>query len=289
MASPSSGEPPSGLLLIDKPAGISSHSVVARVRRLLPRGAKVGHAGTLDPFATGLMLVLIGRGTRIAQFLSQLDKRYLTEAQLGALSSTGDPEGEITHTGRIPSSPLTLPTGELRQRPPAYSAIKVDGERAYRRARRGEAVEVPERTVQVHAFTELARDGDRVTLEIHCGSGTYVRTLVQDLGDGYCLTLRRTAVGPWQIGQATPLDALTSVQDVTGPMLGLADALAFLPRVELAPQLAADVHHGRRPACERFPAVLPVGRPLLLVDPAGPVAVGQSDGTRVSTVVGFRA
>ncbi len=126
-----------GVLLIDKPAGITSHDVVAAVRRALG-GVKTGHAGTLDPFATGLLLVLVGRATRIQRHLMELPKRYVTVARLGALSSTGDTEGEITQTGRIPPDPPLLPMGEIRQRPPIYSAVKIGGERAYRRARRGE-------------------------------------------------------------------------------------------------------------------------------------------------------
>ena len=146
-----------GVLLIDKPAGITSHDVVAAVRRALG-GVKTGHAGTLDPFATGLLLVLVGRATRIQQQLMGLPKRYETLAQLGAVSSTGDPEGEITHTGRLPPDPPTLPTGEIRQRPPMHSAVKIKGERAYKRARRGEQFEMPERIVTVQRFEQLWRE-----------------------------------------------------------------------------------------------------------------------------------
>lgn len=133
-----------GLILYDKPAGITSHDVVARVRRALGV-RRVGHAGTLDPFATGLLVVLVGRGTRVQRFVMALPKAYEVIARFGAISSTGDPEGEIEATGRVPAGPLDLPTGTVRQRPPAHSAVKVDGERAYRRARRGAAVEMPER------------------------------------------------------------------------------------------------------------------------------------------------
>jgi tRNA pseudouridine55 synthase len=202
-----------GVLLIDKPAGLSSHDVVAAVRRALGgKGApRVGHAGTLDPFATGLLLVLIGRATKSQQLLMGLPKRYETLARLGATSTTGDPEGDITETGRVPPDPPLLPTGEIRQRPPAHSAIKVGGERAYRRARRGESFEMPERIVTVHRFEELSRsDGDgageppTAWFEIECGSGTYVRSLIADLGDAYCLELRRTAIGPFEVSAAVP-------------------------------------------------------------------------------------
>lgn len=288
------GEAPSasldGILLVDKPAGPSSHGIVAAVRRAVGRGVKVGHAGTLDPFASGLMVILVGRGTRASQFLLGLDKRYETLAQLGATSTTGDPEGEITVTGRIPASPLTLPTGTIRQRPPAYSAIKIDGERAYRRARRGEEVEVPERTVTVYAYDELERDGDLVRLAIHCSSGTYVRSLVADLGDAYCLQLRRTAIGPFAITDARPVDHFASVGSVTDALIPLDRALAFLPTLELTPDQAERIRHGKRLAIDEFAgAAPPVDAPLLLRDNAGAVAVGRSDGARVATVVGFRA
>ncbi|HEV3282793.1 MAG TPA: tRNA pseudouridine(55) synthase TruB, partial [Solirubrobacteraceae bacterium] len=153
------GSPPNGVLLIDKPAGMTSHDVVARVRRSLG-GVKTGHAGTLDPFATGLLLVLVGRATKSQRALMALPKRYETVAQLGALSSTGDTDGEVTRTGRVPPDPPELPTGEVRQRPPIYSAVKIRGERAYKRARRGEHFEMPERIVTVTRFEQLWRDPD---------------------------------------------------------------------------------------------------------------------------------
>lgn len=199
-----------GVLLIDKPAGMSSHDVVAVVRRALG-GVKTGHAGTLDPFATGLLLVLVGRATKSQRELMALPKSYETVAALGALSSTGDTEGEITVTGRVPPDPPELPTGEVRQRPPAYSAVKVGGERAYKRARRGESFQMPERIVTVHRFEQLWREQDptegelaRAAFAIDCGSGTYVRSLIADLHDAYCLDLRRTAIGPFDVGDAVP-------------------------------------------------------------------------------------
>jgi len=197
-----------GVLLIDKPAGMSSHDVVAAVRRSLG-GVRTGHAGTLDPFATGLLLVLVGRATKAQQTLMGLPKRYETLARLGAISSTGDTEGEITLTGRIPPEELQLPLGDIRQRPPVYSAVKIDGERAYRRARRGERFEMPERIVTIDRFEQLWRSpGDEqdplphAFFAIECGSGTYVRSLIADLGDAYCLQLRRTAIGPFEVADA---------------------------------------------------------------------------------------
>jgi tRNA pseudouridine55 synthase len=229
-----------GVLLIDKPAGMSSHDVVAVVRRALG-GARTGHAGTLDPFATGLLLVLVGRATKAQDALMALPKRYETVAQLGASSSTGDTEGEITRTGRLPADPPELPTGELRQRPPIYSAVKIGGERAYKRARRGERFEMPERIVTVHRFEQLWRDPDpppgastagelpRAAFAIECGSGTYVRSLIADLGDAYCLELRRTAIGPFDVRDAVaPPESGQPWPDP--PLIALDRALAALSK-----------------------------------------------------------
>jgi tRNA pseudouridine55 synthase len=208
--------PEPGVLLVDKQAGITSHDVVARVRR--ERGQKTGHAGTLDPFATGLLLVLLGReATRCQARFMALRKVYRVVARFGAVSTTGDPDGEITETGVVPDGELQLPIGEIRQRPPAYSAVKVGGVRAYKLARRGEEVQVPERLVTVRRFEQLWRREDRAEFEIECSSGTYVRSLIADLGDAYCESLRRTAIGPFAVEEAETLlslpDALKRLED----------------------------------------------------------------------------
>ncbi len=204
-----------GVVLVDKPAGITSHDVVARVRR--ERGQKTGHAGTLDPFATGLLILLLGReATRCQQQFMRLHKTYRVVARFGAVSSTGDPDGEIIETGKLPPERLELPTGRIMQRPPAYSAIKVGGVRAYRLARRGQEVELPKREVSVHRFEQVWRRGERAEFEIECSAGTYVRSLVADLGDAYCESLRRTAIGPFDLREV-------------GAFLPLPDALARLP------------------------------------------------------------
>jgi tRNA pseudouridine55 synthase len=223
-----------GVLLIDKPPGMTSHDVVAAVRRSLG-GARTGHAGTLDPFATGLLLILIGAATKAQRTFMALPKRYTTLAQLGATSSTGDPEGEITVTGRVPPDPPRLPAGEIRQRPPLHSAVKIKGERAYRLARRGERPEMPERLVTVSSFRQLWREvaaGEsgcaRAEFEIECSSGTYVRSLIADLNDAYCLELRRTAIGPFEVGDAVAPPARGQPPDRL-PVIALADALAMLP------------------------------------------------------------
>jgi tRNA pseudouridine55 synthase len=222
-----------GVLLYDKPAGITSHDVVAGVRRKLGPAIKVGHGGTLDPFATGLLLILLGRATRVQRFLLELPKTYLVTARFGAVSSTGDPEGEIEQTGVLPSGELELPTGRVKQRPPAYSAVKLGGRRAYQLARVGAEVEPPEREVEVYRFEEIWREGDRRGFEIECSSGTYVRSLIADLGDAYCEELRRTRIGPFDVSEAE-----------SERVLDLNEALAFLPAVPLESDEALRASHG---------------------------------------------
>lgn len=187
------------VLLCDKPAGITSHDLVRRVRR--ERDCKAGHAGTLDPFATGLLLVMLGEATRLQRFLTGLPKTYLATARLGWRSSSGDPEGELTETGLMPDS-LELPTGKVRQRVPMTSAVRVGGERLYRKARRGETVKTPLREIDVYRAELLGRDAQSARFEIECSSGTYVRTLIETLGDAYCSELRRTAIGPFRVEDA---------------------------------------------------------------------------------------
>ena len=205
-----------GIVLCDKPAGITSHDVVARLRGRY--GAKGGHPGTLDPCATGLLIVLLGRpATREQRRFMETRKTYRVTARFGAISSTGDRDGRLVQTGRLPVGDLELPTGEISQRPPAFSAVKVGGERAYRRARRGEEVALPPRLVTVHRFEEMWREEERRGFEIECSSGTYVRSLIASLGDAYCEELRRTAVGPFGVEEA----------DEEEP-LALAEALARL-------------------------------------------------------------
>jgi tRNA pseudouridine55 synthase len=258
-----------GILLVDKPAGVTSHDVVARIRRKLGKGVKVGHAGTLDPFATGLLLVLVGRATRIQRFLMELPKAYETVARLGWTSTTGDPEGEL-EPGNTPAE-LHLPTGVIRQRPPAYSAVKIGGKRAYALARAGEQVEIPEREVTVTRFEPLWKEGDRVAFAIECSSGTYVRSLIMDLGDAYCLELRRTRIGAFDVADADE-----------DRMIGLDDALSFLPAVELEGDAARKAAHG----------VTVPGRGTGIVrlrDADGLIALAEPrGGATLKPIVGFR-
>jgi tRNA pseudouridine55 synthase len=226
----------SGVILYPKPPGVTSHDVVALVRRELSaregERLKVGHAGTLDPFATGLLLVLVGPATRAQRFFMALPKTYRVVARLGWRSTTGDPEGELVETGRLPDS-LEIPVGEQMQRPHAFSAVKVGGERLYRKARRGEPVEAPARKIQVYSSRVLSQDGERAQIELECSSGTYVRQLVADLGDAYCEELERTAIGPFRLEDCEP-----------ERIVPLADALAFLPQRELDEWEAERVSHG---------------------------------------------
>ncbi|HEX4752043.1 MAG TPA: tRNA pseudouridine(55) synthase TruB [Solirubrobacterales bacterium] len=207
------------VLLLDKPAGKTSHDVVAAVRR--ERSVKAGHAGTLDPFATGLLLVLLGKATRLQRFLVGLPKTYLATARLGWTSSTGDPDGELTETGIVPGS-LELPTGTVRQRVPMTSAVRVGGERLYKKAHRGEVVTTPVRDVEVHRAELLSAGEGLAHYEIECSAGTYVRTLIETLGDAYCSDLRRVAVGPFRIedaGREVPVAEVAELVPAVGHAL----------------------------------------------------------------------
>ena len=209
------------IVLADKPAGISSFGVVARVRRQLSgragRKIKVGHTGTLDPFATGLMILLSGTFTRRAGEFSKLDKVYEATIRLGATSSTGDPEGEITEqlVQDIPSEQQVRQTiktflGKITQTPPVFSAIKINGQRAYKLARAGQAVEMPSREVEIYSIELLSYEYPHIKIRAHVSSGTYIRTLAQDIGDllgtgAYVTELRRVKVGQYDIKDAVTI------------------------------------------------------------------------------------
>lgn len=197
---------PAGIILADKPPGRSSFSIVAEVRKRT--GARTGHAGTLDPFATGLLVLLSGSATRLAPSFVKLDKRYVTDIDLTARTSTGDPEGEVIDRHAAPSAGeleqrLAELRGEVELRVPAASAVKIGGERAYRLHRRGEDVEMPLRRSTIHALELVEYDGRTATLDLLVGSGTYVRSIAAELG-GHCSSLRRTEVGPFHVDDADP-------------------------------------------------------------------------------------
>jgi tRNA pseudouridine55 synthase len=227
---------PTGLLLVDKPAGPSSFAVIREIRA--KTGARTGHAGTLDPFASGLLLVLSGSATRLVSWLIGLDKRYLTEIDLGARTSTGDPEGQVVEELEPPQEGelrdrLERLRGEVELPIPAASAVKVGGERAYRLARRGIAVEMPVRRSRIDRLDVIAYTGDSVTLDLGVSSGTYIRAIASELG-GHCRTLRRTEVGPFRVEDADP-----------DRILPPADALPFLPAREVDSATAEAIRQGR--------------------------------------------
>jgi tRNA pseudouridine55 synthase len=219
---------PVGVVLVDKPAGPSSHALVAELRRRT--GARTGHAGTLDPFATGLLVLLSGMSTKLAPCFVGLDKRYVTDVDLTSTTTTGDPEGEPGER-HDPPSPADLDArlealrGEVDLPIPTASAVKIGGERAYRLARRGVEVEMPLRRSRVYALDVIAYTGEQVRLGLHVGSGTYVRSIAEALG-GHCLTLRRTAVGPFTVEEADPA-RLVPVSEALGRLPE--DALGRVP------------------------------------------------------------
>ena len=274
-----------GIVLADKPAGKTSHDITTVVRRTLGV-RKAGHAGTLDPFATGLLVILVGRARRVQRFFTALSKEYVATAQFGAVSTTGDPDGVITAGGAPMPAELVLPTGTILQRPPAFSAIRVGGVRAYELARRGEDVDIPEREVTVHAFEQLWREDDRAGFRIECSSGTYVRSLIAELGDAYTAELRRTRIGPFDVADADP-----------GRVIPLADALGMFGSTVLDGEAARRAVHGVAVAAAgavREPearwAVPEPPSEVLLLDADGPIALAeQREDGLLKPVVGFRA
>ena len=214
------------VILVDKPAGISSFGVVARVRRYLTKQTghrvKVGHCGTLDPFATGLLILVSGKFTRRAGEFSGLDKVYRATIRLGATSTTGDPEGEITdhQVAELPTLDevqrvLADFTGKITQTPPAYSAIKINGQRAYHLARAGREVEMPSRQVTIHWIKLLSYDYPNLVIETKVSSGTYIRSLAVDIGQAlntgaYTTELRRLSIGDYRVGDAKQLTDFSS-------------------------------------------------------------------------------
>lgn len=278
----------SGILLVDKPQGVTSHDVVARARRLLGT-RKVGHAGTLDPMATGLLLLGVDSATRLLTYLVGLDKEYTATILLGVATDTDDAEGEVV--ARIDASHVTdaaiasgiaALTGAIEQVPSSFSAIKVDGRRAYDRARAGEQVELAARPVTVHAFELLAsrRTGTGIELDVRvaCSSGTYVRALARDLGaglgvGGHLTALRRTRVGPFLVADAVELpDPRVDPEAAAPPLLDPAEVAARLfPLARLDGAQTRDLAHGKRveldePDADLAAALTPEGRLAALIE-----------------------
>jgi len=238
--------------LVDKHAGPTSHDIVRDVRRRMPRGTKVGHAGTLDPFATGLLVILSGRATRLADRISGRQKSYRAVIQLGQRSETGDPEGPITPGGPLPSA-HDLDTAiahigqRTRQQVPAYSAVRVDGERLYQRVRRGETVALPERDMEISHCELVAAvlDAGVVTIDVTVSKGTYIRQIAVDLGEilgcgAYCAELRRTAVGPLTVDQAIPVARVPYDEPIA-----LSSLMTDIPHHVIDDTAADGIVHGR--------------------------------------------
>lgn len=254
-----------GFFNINKPVGPSSHGVVGAVRRKLGRKIKVGHAGTLDPFAEGVLVVCIGHATKLADYVQAQPKRYLAEVTFGATSSTDDPEGEIT-----PRSTATAPdadavakaveqfAGEIQQVPPTHSAVHVNGERAYKLARAGEDIKLTARTVKVHSIDVVKYDYPLLTIDVACGSGTYIRSLARDIGEalgvgGYCSKLTRTAIGKFLVSDAVNVEQIApESKNLISPL----DALDALVKLQLDASGTKSISLGQRIT---WPQALPPG------------------------------
>lgn len=295
-----------GVLVVDKPRGPTSHDVVQRVRRAL-RTRAVGHAGTLDPMASGVLVVAVGEATKLVRWLTADDKAYRATIALGAETDTLDAEGEVVETLAPP--PLDLDAARLvaagfvgpqRQRPPAYSAIRVDGVRLHERARRGEEVTAPERDVIVHRLEVLRADASELELEVVCSKGFYVRSLARDLARalgtrGHLTALRRTRSGPFGLEGAVGAEALAAAAAdgdaraaLVDRLLDLVESCAGMPRVVLDGTGVEDARHGRRVRADARP---PAGvEPVALLDGAGElVAVARSEQDGLRVLRGFAA
>ncbi|HTQ09754.1 MAG TPA: tRNA pseudouridine(55) synthase TruB [Fimbriimonadaceae bacterium] len=249
-----------GVLLVDKPAGRTSHDAVNEIRHRF-HTRRVGHAGTLDPLATGLLVVAIGPATRFLQYLPLEPKEYIAEIVFGRSTTTFDAEGEVTSEAAVPTDlaaavdrvkPRFL--GLIRQVPPMYSAVKVGGKALYRYARAGQEVEREPRNVHIGAFDVVSMGPDRITARIECSGGTYIRTLAHDLGQdvgsgAYLANLNRTRVGRFSLEQATPLDAVSPDR-----VMPLGNALDPMPRIDLSDDQVSDVREGRPIRLDPIPA-----------------------------------
>lgn len=269
-----------GVLPVDKPVGPTSHDVVGAARRSL-RERRIGHTGTLDPFASGLLLLCIGPATRIAEYLTALPKRYTATIRLGAATDTDDLTGEVVHSddgwrglaeARIEEA-LGGQVGAILQRPPAFSAKRVGGERLYAAARRGEAREVEPVEVCIDAIEIVRIDLPEVEVRVDCGSGTYIRAIARDLGEalgvgGHLTALRRTRVGRFDVADAVALDRLTDESAVAAALLSPADALGHLPSATLDVEGVEAIRHGRAVPAPELSDV----DPLALVGPDGSLA-----------------
>lgn len=274
MARRKKGRPINGVVLVDKPAGWSSNAVLQKVRWLF-QAQKAGHTGALDPLATGLLPVCLGEATKFTRFLLNADKAYRTTAKLGVRTDTLDAEGTVTETAPVPALEADAVrrllsdrfTGDIEQVPPMYSALKRDGKKLYELAREGKAVDLEPRPVTVHSLSLERLDGDDLELNVACSKGTYIRTLVDDIGQAlgcgaHVAALRRTQHGRFSLDKAVTLQALINQQEAEGAealdqhLLSLDDLLMELPVVELSDGQARRFSHGN--SVDRIPA-MPVG------------------------------
>jgi tRNA pseudouridine55 synthase len=280
-----------GILLVDKPMGITSHDVVSRTRRAAGT-RKVGHAGTLDPMATGLLILGLNAATRLLTFMVGLDKEYVATIKLGVATTTDDAEGEVvraTSTRSVTDASIAEGvaklTGTISQVPSSVSAIKVDGKRAYALVRAGESVELSAREVTVSAFEVLGRRGDEVDVRVECSSGTYIRALARDLGadlgvGAHLTALRRTRIGPFTLGNAIGVEDM----DVAAAMIAPAEAAsALFASVALDEQQTIDLGHGKR-----FSVAAADGSPIAALAPNGRlIGLVSIDNGRLSPIVNF--
>jgi tRNA pseudouridine55 synthase len=280
-----------GLLVVDKPAGWTSHDVVARIRRLAGT-RRVGHAGTLDPMATGVLVVGMGRGTRLLGHLALADKDYDATIRLGVSTTTDDADGEVVAsrdatgvTDEALAAAIAGLVGDIEQVPSAVSAVKVDGERAYKRARRGEDVQLAARPVHVARFDVVARSGDDIDVHVTCSTGTYVRALARDLGaaldvGGHLTALRRTRVGGFGVDAARTLEQLAERM----PVIELTEAVAAaFPRVDVSEEEARRLAFGQRVQAPDAPA----GTFGVFAPDGSVVALGERADDRLRTLVVF--
>jgi len=293
-----------GVLIVDKPTGCTSHDVVQRVRKAI-RQRSVGHAGTLDPLATGVLVVAIGEGTKLVSHLQSDDKRYEVSIALGVETDSLDADGEVIETADVPKldraaveRALQPFIGRRPQTAPKLSAIKVAGTPLHRRMRRGEEVEAPVREVELHEATVVEVGQETIRLRLHCGKGFYVRSLARDLARalgtlGYVKELRRTASGPFSIDSALYGDQMTA-EEIEARLIPLKDACGTLRRVELSDEGVAHARHGRPigPQVivnEGWREALPEESLALFAPDGEPVALGRRVDQGVRVVRGFAA
>lgn len=281
------------VLPVDKPEGPTSHDVVSAARRSL--GVKrVGHTGTLDPFASGLLLLCVGRATRLAEYFSGLDKAYEAVARMGVRTDTLDRDGNVVGqsggwqelTAEKIDSALAAFRGRIDQIPPAYSAKKVAGERAYRRARAGEGVELEACPVTVHELVLTSLDLPLLGFRVHCTAGTYVRALARDIGDAlgvgaHLTALRRTAIGAWSVEDALPLDALADGDRVAEAAVAPLDAVGHLPRVDVDDALAERLALGQAVGLPDGDEEPGTSAPVAVAHRGALLAIAEADGGRL--------